>query len=153
RLQGPCRRRGDHGEGNYQRHVAALSGLWSALMNPSPGNQPKAPSPLPTEAETAFVGAGAGEPPRGLGFLQPAGRPGSLGRLGHYEVLGVRGRGGSGIVSRAFDEALRRVVALKVLAPERAAAAPARQRFLREARAAARVRHDNVVQTYAVEDQ
>src|SRR5262249_3077252 len=63
----------------------------------------------------------------------------------------VLGRGGFGVVFRAFDEALQRVVAVKVLAPEMAAS-PARKRFLREARSSARVRHDNVVQVYAVEE-
>jgi eukaryotic-like serine/threonine-protein kinase len=52
-----------------------------------------------------------------LHFLAPAGRPDSLGRIGHYEVLAVLGRGGCGTVSRAFDEVLQRVVAVKVLAP------------------------------------
>jgi hypothetical protein len=52
-----------------------------------------------------------------LGFLQPSNRPDSLGRLGHYEVLQVLGKGGFGIVFRAFDETLQRVVALKVMAP------------------------------------
>jgi serine/threonine protein kinase len=50
--------------------------------------------------------------------LQPSTKRGSLGRLGHYEVLEVLGRGGSGIVMRAFDEKLHRVVAIKVMAPE-----------------------------------
>jgi serine/threonine protein kinase len=89
----------------------------------------------------------------GLGFLQPASMPGALGRLGHYEVLQVLGRGGFGIVVKAFDERLQRLVALKVLAPELAATSPARKRFLREARAAATVRHDNVVAIHAVEEQ
>jgi serine/threonine protein kinase/outer membrane protein assembly factor BamB len=88
-----------------------------------------------------------------LGFLQTATRPDSLGRLGHYEVLEILGHGGFGIVFRAFDEVLQRVVAIKVLAPRLAATSPARKRFLREARAAAQVRHKNVVQTYSVEEQ
>src|SRR5215204_2785842 len=41
-----------------------------------------------------------------LDFLAPSGRPGSLGRLGHYEVQSVVGRGGMGVVLRAFDENL-----------------------------------------------
>src|SRR5262245_5351518 len=53
-----------------------------------------------------------------LGFLGPATRPDALGRIGHYEVLQVLGRGGFGIVFRAFDEILQRVVALKVMAPQ-----------------------------------
>jgi hypothetical protein len=88
----------------------------------------------------------------GLGFLQPASAPGVLGRLGHYEVLELLGRGGFGIVVKAFDERLQRLVALKVLAPALAATSPARKRFLREARAAAAVRHDNVVAIHAVEE-
>src|SRR4029077_11179695 len=86
-------------------------------------------------------------------FLAPPRRPDSLGRIGHYEVLEVLGRGGFGIVFRAFDDALQRVVAVKVLAPQMAATSPARKRFLREARASAQVRHENVVQVYAVEEK
>ena len=60
-------------------------------------------------------------------FLQPSEKPGSLGRLGHYEVLEVLGKGGFGIVVRAFDEKLHRVVAIKVLAPLLAATSAAAQ--------------------------
>jgi formylglycine-generating enzyme required for sulfatase activity/serine/threonine protein kinase len=88
-----------------------------------------------------------------LGFLQPSVRPASLGRLGHYEVLQVLGKGGFGVVLRAFDEDLQRVVAIKVLFPQLATTSPARKRFLREARTAAGIHHDNVVQIYAVQDQ
>jgi WD40 repeat protein len=88
-----------------------------------------------------------------LEFLQPPGQPKALGRLGHYEVLEVLGRGAFGIVFRAFDTTLERVVAIKVLAPEMAATSPARKRFLREARAAAQVRHENVVPIHAVEEE
>jgi eukaryotic-like serine/threonine-protein kinase len=90
--------------------------------------------------------------PVALTFLQPSSRPGSLGRLNQYEVLEVLGKGGFGIVVRAFDETLQRVVAIKVLSPELAATSPARKRFLREARASAKVRHENVVQIYSVEE-
>jgi eukaryotic-like serine/threonine-protein kinase len=87
-----------------------------------------------------------------LHFLQPSTRPDSLGRIGHYEVLEILGKGGFGIVFRAFDEVLQRVVALKVLAPAIAATSPARKRFLREARSSAQVRHENVVLVFAVEE-
>ena len=87
-----------------------------------------------------------------LAFLQPSSKPGSLGRLGHYEVLEVLGRGGFATVVRAFDEVLQRVVAIKVLSPRMAVTSPARKRFLREARAAAAVRDDRVVQFHAVEE-
>ncbi len=88
-----------------------------------------------------------------LDFLTPSAKPGSLGRLGHYEVLEVLGRGGFGIVLKAFDEMLHRVVAVKVMAPQLAATSPARKRFLREARASAAIRHDDVVAIYSVEEQ
>jgi hypothetical protein len=88
-----------------------------------------------------------------LDFLQSSPKTGSLGRLGHYEVLEVLGRGGFGIVLRAFDELLHRVVAVKVMAPQLAATSPARKRFLREARASAAIRHENVVAIYNVEEQ
>lgn len=88
-----------------------------------------------------------------LAFLAPSERPGSLGRLDQYEILEVLGRGGFGIVLRAFDEALQREVAVKVLAPYLAATSPARKRFLREARASAGIRHENVVQVYAIGEQ
>jgi eukaryotic-like serine/threonine-protein kinase len=88
-----------------------------------------------------------------LTFLQPSTKPGSLGRLGHYEVLEVLGRGGFGIVVKAFDEMLHRVVAIKVMSVQLAATSPARKRFLREARASAAVRHEHVVAIHAVEEQ
>src|SRR5262249_3149568 len=53
---------------------------------------------------------------------------------------------------RAFDAKLHRVVAIKVLAPALATTAAARQRFIREARAAAAVTHENVIAIHAVED-
>src|SRR5438874_1024914 len=101
-----------------------------------------------TQAETPAEGKES----EALGFLAPATKPGVLGRLGHYEVLDVIGRGGMGIVLRAFDETLHRVVAIKVMAAQLASNANARQRFLREARAAAAVSHDHVVTIHAVEE-
>ncbi len=86
-----------------------------------------------------------------LYFLQPSDRAASLGRLGAYEVLEVLGRGGFGIVLKAFDPALHRPVAIKVLAPEFAVSVAARKRFAREAQAAAAVSHDHVVPVHAVD--
>jgi eukaryotic-like serine/threonine-protein kinase len=109
-------------------------------------------------ADSGRLGAGFAPPPEPrcsnvpLDFLAPAERPGSLGRLGHYEVLEVVGQGGMGIVLRGFDEKLHRVVAIKVLAPALATTGSARQRFVREAQAAAAVTHDNVIGIHAVED-
>ena len=78
--------------------------------------------------------------------------PAALGRLGHYEVLEVVGHGGFGMVFQAFDEKLHRVVAIKVLSPQPGGSGTARKRFIREAQAAAAVRHDHVVTIHAVEE-
>jgi formylglycine-generating enzyme required for sulfatase activity len=86
-----------------------------------------------------------------LAFLVPSSRPGALGRLGHYEILEVIGKGGFGTVLKGFDAKLHRMVAIKVLSPELSASGTARQRFIREARAAAAVTHDHLVTIHAVE--
>lgn len=67
-----------------------------------------------------------------------------------YEVLSLLGVGGMGAVFVARESALKRLVAVKVLAPELAANRKARVRFQREARAAAAISHANVVRVYAV---
>ena len=87
-----------------------------------------------------------------LPFLRPSALPEHLGKLGSYEVLSVIGRGGMGVVLKAFDPALRRLTAIKVLAPQWASHAEARQRFQRESRASAQIRHENVVAIYDVDE-
>ncbi len=88
-----------------------------------------------------------------ISFLQPSTNPRSIGKLGHYEVLEILGHGAFGIVFRAFDEKLHRVVAIKAMNPQLAATSPPRKRFLREARSVAAVRHENIVQIHSVEEQ
>jgi serine/threonine-protein kinase len=85
-----------------------------------------------------------------LDFLSPTDWPDSLGRLGTYEVTGVLGRGGMGLVLKAHDPALGRPVAIKVMADSLAGCAASRRRFLREARAAAAVVHGNVAAVHGV---
>ncbi|MBI3860323.1 MAG: protein kinase [Planctomycetia bacterium] len=87
-----------------------------------------------------------------LGFLSPTDDPRMLGRFGGYEVAGVIGCGGMGIVLKGLDVALNRYVAIKVLAPHLATSAAARLRFAREARAAAAVVHENVLAIHAVSE-
>jgi tetratricopeptide (TPR) repeat protein len=103
----------------------------------------------PAETRGAPPDAGG----QGLAFLQPSARPGVLGRLGHYEVLEVLGKGAFGIVLKARDERLGRLVAVKVLGPQLAGNAEARRRFVREARAAAAVRDPHVVGVFDVEEE
>jgi Leucine-rich repeat (LRR) protein len=95
----------------------------------------------------------ADEPaPEGHAFLAPAQGPGELGRLGSFRVLQVLGSGGMGTVFLAEDTHLQRQVALKVMLPQTAASPQARQRFLREARATAALKHDNIVTIHQVQE-
>jgi WD40 repeat protein len=87
-----------------------------------------------------------------LSFLSPSPERASLGRLGAYEVTEVIGRGGMGVVLKAFDPSLRRFVAIKVLAPQLATSVAARRRFAREGRAAAAVSHEHVVTVHGVDE-
>ena len=80
-----------------------------------------------------------------LDFLEPVKDPSALGMFGNYLVLDVIGKGGMGIVLRVRDSVLHRTVAVKVLSPELALNHDFRRRFLREARAAAAVVHENVI--------
>jgi serine/threonine protein kinase len=87
-----------------------------------------------------------------LDFLAPTDDPRMLGRFGGYEISGVIGCGGMGIVLKGFDPALNRYSAIKVLAPHYASNGAARQRFAREAQAAAAVVHDNVIAIHGVDE-
>jgi serine/threonine protein kinase/WD40 repeat protein len=106
--------------------------------------------PPPAADSAATMPSLAAELPSG--YLQPADDPQLLGRIGHYEILERIGNGGMGVVLKGRDPRLNRMVAIKVLAPHLAASGAARQRFSREARAAALVAHENVVTIHAVED-
>ena len=86
-------------------------------------------------------------------FLAPSAEPGSLGRLDHYEVLEIVGRGSTGMVLKGRDTKLQRIVAIKVLKSLLAGSGTARKLFVREAQAAAAIRDDNVIAIYAVSDE
>ena len=85
--------------------------------------------------------------------LAPTDDPAMLGRLGSYEVSGVVGSGGMGVVLKGYDRSLDRTVAIKVLAPRLASSGAARRRFAREARAAATVLHPNVIVIHSVSNE
>jgi serine/threonine protein kinase len=134
------------GDAELRRRVEVLlrthESAGDFLARPAVEQMAGDPSPRPDGAEED----------QGLDFLQPSCTPGSLGRLDHYEILEVVGRGGMGVVLRARDTKLLRIVALKVLAAPLAASGSARQRFVREARAAAALRDDHVIDIHAVCD-
>ncbi|MEM8734270.1 MAG: serine/threonine-protein kinase, partial [Planctomycetota bacterium] len=85
-------------------------------------------------------------------LIAPTDDPRMLGRLGRYEVSGVIGQGSTGIVLRAFDAALNRNVAIKMLAPSFSHVGTSRKRFEREGRAISAVRDPHVISVHGVEE-
>ncbi len=137
--------------------LAAEPGLWTeahdALSSADDFAQ-AGPSSQPGEIPSALSRAEAdvARAEHILGFLSPTDDPRMLGRFGAYEIAGVIGCGGMGLVMKGLDAALNRYVAIKVLAPHLATSAAARIRFAREARAAAAVVHENVIAIHAVSE-
>jgi serine/threonine protein kinase/TusA-related sulfurtransferase len=84
------------------------------------------------------------------GLLDPPRGEGEMGWLGEYRILRPLGVGGMGIVFVAEDSRLKRPVALKVMKPAQASSPDAGKMFLREAQAAAALRHERVVTIYNV---
>jgi serine/threonine protein kinase len=78
-------------------------------------------------------------PPRGSASSQQVGR---------YQIISHIASGGMGAVYLAFDPVLNRNVALKVMSPDMAARPNMVQRFQREAKAAAKLKHENIVQIF-----
>lgn len=147
-------------EGNAELH-ARVAALLSSSAAAGSFLEVAVPEQLQFQASTdnTVLGRSARDDDEGealsadLSFLQPSTKPESIGVLGHYEILQLLGQGGFGLVFKAFDEKLHRLVAIKVLNPQMAATSPPRKRFLREARSAAAIRHENIVQVYSVEEQ
>lgn len=75
-----------------------------------------------------------------------------ISKLGRYELLETLGRGGMGVVYKARDTYLHRIVALKVLREDLVQNASVLKRFISEARNAARLSHPNIVAVYEAEE-
>jgi serine/threonine protein kinase/Flp pilus assembly protein TadD len=104
--------------------------------------------PEPTRLDSADLDGGADETTC-AGGEQP--NDSSLGkRLGDFDLLREIGRGGMGVVYEARQVSLKRRVALKVLPPALGMSGQAKQRFEREAQAAAKLHHTNIVPVYAI---
>jgi len=138
--------------------LAAANRLWDEARllrgEAEPGASPTvglAPGTLEAEDDATDLTA---DRSAWIEFLDPPDpdQPGTLGRLGPYEVIEVLGQGGMGVVLKARDPALDRTVAIKVLTPALAHGATARRRFAREARAAAAVGHEHIVAIHAVDE-
>src|SRR5947208_1244904 len=80
---------------------------------------------------------------RGIGVRTMIGRV-----LGHYQILARLGEGGMGVVWRAYDEKLRREVALKILPPHLLNHGRARERLQREALILAKLNHPHIESVY-----
>ena len=108
------------------RHLRQLEARLDVLL----------PSSSSPDAGTAASGPWTAQPPH----------------LSGYEVRDELGRGGMGVVYRAWDQRLHRPVAVKMLLAGDFARPDERERFQREAEAAAGLRHVNIVQVYHVGD-
>jgi serine/threonine protein kinase len=117
-------------------------GVDAALKAPTVQMRPTVPAESAAASLPAWL----------LTLLDPPRRADEAGRLGRYRILRLLGEGGMGLVLLAEDPVAARQVALKVMKPDLACRPAARARFSREARAAARLHHDNVVPVYHVDE-
>src|ERR1041385_7801397 len=70
--------------------------------------------------------------------------------IAHYEVLDTLGQGGMGVVYKARDTQLDRLVAIKVLTPDKVSNSERKLRFVQEAKAASALNHPNIVTIYNI---
>ncbi|HEY8141688.1 MAG TPA: protein kinase, partial [Kofleriaceae bacterium] len=119
--------------------VAMVAQLEPPAADEDPDRDPVSPT-----AATALTRAGSPRGQRRAGELP-------VERVDEYQVTGLLGRGGMGAVYLAHDTLLDREVAIKFISLE--VAPPHRRRLLVEARAAARIKHPNVVTVYRVGEQ
>lgn len=108
--------------------------------------------PHAAEMIAASDDAGARDLAQVLSSLRPGNQLGIQRRWMQYELLEVLGRGGMSVVVRAMDIKLQRMVAIKIMSEQMAVDTTACQRFLREAKAVAGIRHKNVIKLHEVNE-
>jgi serine/threonine protein kinase/tetratricopeptide (TPR) repeat protein len=133
--------------------IPATTVVAESLPAAIPSRPPDTTDQSPTDAlhgadpgATRLAGAQASPPPEILGADEPR-------NLGGYRILRRLGQGGMGAVYEAEDIKLKRHVALKVMKPEIAQNRDHRDRFLREARTAAKVESDFICPIYRVGEE
>ncbi|MBI3267600.1 MAG: protein kinase [Planctomycetes bacterium] len=131
------------------RDAAGPESAWGRTSPASPLTGAAGPDPATPPSDTpTLLRPGAGQEASTLPLAAPPSRAAPR-RIGKYELQGVLGTGGMGTVYRAFDPQLARHVALKTLRqPASRADAEWVERFLREAQAAARLRHPGILSVH-----
>jgi len=134
---------------NQDAKPEEASAFWPALHRVEREIQSPAAALTVTRADPVYDTTPARD--RQFDFLDPPDDPTHLGQIDRFQIVELVGRGGMGMVFRAFDACLQRTIAVKVLDPQYGKNDLARSRFIREARAAAAVAHENVVTIHHVE--
>ena len=138
---------------DLETHLSACSTCRSRLEeSTAPANEWLALRDSLSDKQSSDVTSGQEDLASLQRLLGPTDDPRMMGRIGTYEIVGLLGRGGMGVVFKALDPSLNRYVAIKMLAPMLIPSVIFKQRFLREAQSAAAVVHDNVVGIHAISE-
>ncbi len=127
-----------------QRRLVAPAAITRLAGAPTPGSPPSPPPPPTLAASPPAPSRETIDTPLDLPAEVAAAMADPAARLGRYVLLGELGRGGMGVVHKGWDPGLRRHVAIKVVQGG-ARSQVSGERFVREARAAARLRHPRIV--------